>query len=234
MKKRLLVFDLDGTLLYTLPSILRGLNRTLEPLGRGKITIEECREFVGNGSEKLVLRSLKRLGLENLSSQKKKEILQAYNQAYLSDPIEGTRPYPGIFDFIKERKEAGDLLGVFSNKPDFICQPILRHFFQEGTFDLVRGARPDTPKKPDPRGLFSMMEDLGLEPHSTIYIGDSEVDALLGKAAGARTLLVSYGYRDRPLLEETGLLILDSVSDLGEAIRKMDEEKSGDSAGIQE
>lgn len=130
MANRFLVFDLDGTLLYTLPSILWALNQTLAPYGKGGLSLSQCRAFVGEGSGVLIHRSLAELGLLSLGPEKEKEILKTYNEAYLASPFEGTSPYPGMRSLIKERKEKGDQLGVFSNKPDFICRPILRHFFQ--------------------------------------------------------------------------------------------------------
>lgn len=220
MSKKFLVFDLDGTLLYTLPSILKELNKTLAPLGKGEISLEECRRFIGNGSDKLVFRSLDRLGLGDLDSEKKKEIVRVYNKAYLDHPIEGTEPYPGITELLKERKALGDSLAVFSNKPDSICHPIIDHFFPKGTFDIVRGSREDTPRKPDPEGLFKMMDKAGFHKDDTYYIGDGDADILLGKKAGVKTLLVSYGYRDRDLLEKSGFPIFDSVKELSDFIKK--------------
>lgn len=223
MANRFLVFDLDGTLLYTLPSILWALNQTLAPYGKGGLSLSQCRAFVGEGSGVLIHRSLAELGLLSLGPEKEKEMLKTYNEAYLASPFEGTSPYPGMRSLIKERKEKGDQLGVFSNKPDFICRPILRHFFPEDPFDFIRGAQEGKPKKPEPSGLFEMMEEMGQEKQTTLYIGDSLVDARLGKAAGVRTFLVSYGYQDREPLEKTGFLLLDSVEELGKALRESEQ-----------
>lgn len=200
--KTVILFDLDGTLLYTLPSITAALNRTLERYGLSAISLERVRELVGNSSRYLVDHTLDETGGAAWTAEKRTEFLDAYNGDYLSHPIEDTHPYEGIADLLQALKAAGKTLWVYSNKPDAIAKEVVKHFFGD-TLDVVRGFREDTPRKPDPTGVFCMMEEAGVKKEDMYYVGDSEVDWKLGKAAGLETIMVSYGFRTREELLRT-------------------------------
>ena len=185
--KTVILFDLDGTLLYTLPSITAALNRTLERYGLSAISLERVRELVGNSSRYLVEHTLDETGGAAWTAEKRTEFLH---------------PYEGIADLLQALKAAGKTLWVYSNKPDAIAKEVVKHFFGDA-LDVVRGFREDTPRKPDPTGVFCMMEEAGVKKEDMYYVGDSEVDWKLGKAAGLETIMVSYGFRTREELLRT-------------------------------
>lgn len=212
---KLLVFDLDGTLINSIGAIAYHLNQMLKNYDLAPISTERVRQLVGNSSRYLVYHSLEESGGEGWTEEGKETFLAAYNQAYLEEPLVRTELYPGIADLLKELKKAGYKLAVLSNKPDAIVKSICAKLFPEGLFDRVLGFVEDIPRKPDPAGLILIMEELGAKQTETIYIGDSEVDADLGNRAQLDTLLVSYGFRPGSELKSLKYRWLaDSVTDL--------------------
>ena len=122
--KSVILFDLDGTLLYTLPSITAAMNRTLKRFGLEAISLERVRELVGNSSRYLVEHAIKESGGSDWSKEQCEHFLDAYNADYLSHSIEGTTPYPGAEALLDALKEEGKQLWVYSNKS------IMRAFFR--------------------------------------------------------------------------------------------------------
>lgn len=200
--KSVILFDLDGTLLYTLPSITAAMNRTLKRFGLEAISLERVRELVGNSSRYLVEHAIKESGGSDWSKEQCEHFLDAYNTDYLSHPIEGTTPYPGAEALLDALKEEGKQLWVYSNKPDAIAKQVVHHFFGM-RFDRIRGYREDTPRKPHPEGVYALLEESGKQAKDVLYIGDSEVDWKLAQAAGLDMLLLSYGFRREEELRKT-------------------------------
>lgn len=197
MKKKLAIFDLDGTLINSISSIAYHLNRTLKNNGLPEISLAQVQAFVGNSSRYLVEHAA-----EGADPERIERVLVEYNEAYRQSPLEGTEIYPGVLEGLEKLKEKY-YLAVLSNKPDPIVMPIIESLFP-GIFDFALGFREDIPRKPDPAGLYRICERFQAEPGETAYVGDSEVDWILGNRAGAKTLLVTYGFRTRESLEELG------------------------------
>lgn len=200
--KSVILFDLDGTLLYTLPSITAALNRTLTRHGLREITLARVRELVGNSSRYLVEHAVQESGGQSWSTEQIDRFLEAYNADYLSHAIEGTTPYPETERLLDALKARGKQLWVYSNKPDAIAKEVVQHFFGE-RLDRVRGYREDTPRKPDPAGVYAMLAESGKEKEDLLYVGDSEVDWKLAQNAGLTMLMLSYGFRTEEELRAT-------------------------------
>lgn len=201
MKKKAVVFDLDGTLLYTVRSILHHLNKTFHAHGlAGLDSVDDILPSLGMGSGHLVEGSLEKMGARDLDKGEQKKILDEYNASYLSDPIPLTEKYPGIDQLVEDLRDQGFLLGVNSNKPDPIVKRIIKHFFPSDPFSQVLGRREDLPKKPDPASLNRMMENWGVDREDLVYIGDSEVDAEFSEGAQVDYILVTYGFRTKEAL----------------------------------
>ena len=101
-------------------------------------------------------------------------------------------------------KAEGVQTAVFSNKADAFCGKIIEHYFGPDSFSLVRGSRPGVPTKPAPAGVYSLMADLGADPQSTLFVGDSDVDILTGHNAGLPALGVLWGFRGEAELTAAG------------------------------
>ncbi|MBE6969951.1 MAG: HAD family hydrolase [Ruminococcaceae bacterium] len=195
------IFDLDGTLLYTLEGLHRSINHALTHHALPALTLAETRRFVGNGSVKLVERAVK--GAEaDLAA-----VHETYCDHYSQHAAEGTRPYEGILPMLDAFRAAGIQTGVVSNKPDRDAVPMIEKYFG-ARISVTIGKKPEYEPKPDPRAVWEAMEKLGADKSRTLYVGDSDVDYFTAKNAGIPCVLVSWGYRDMEELERCGALAI--------------------------
>ncbi|MBQ2895495.1 MAG: HAD-IA family hydrolase [Oscillospiraceae bacterium] len=211
------IFDLDGTLLYTLEGLHRSINFALRGHGLPELTMAETRRFVGNGSRKLVERAVK--GAETDTEA----VHQTYCAHYSAHAHEGTRPYEGIPAMLAALRAAGIKTGVVSNKPDGDAVPLIRQYFGD-LIAVTIGKKPEYDPKPDPRAVWEAMDKLGADRGRTLYVGDSDVDFFTAQNAGIPAVLVSWGYRDMDELEGCGALaIAHSVKELSAIIEEKEE-----------
>ncbi len=212
------IFDLDGTLTDTLESLTYSVNETMKEIGMPMITEDQCRQFVGNGARVLIQKALLAGGDAELTLFDR--AFAAYGRIFDENCTYHVSPYPGICGMLRTMKERGMKLGVVSNKPDRQAVHVVEEIFGKGTFDQIHGQREGVPRKPDPAALLSMAEVFGADPSETLYIGDSEVDGQAGKAARMTTVLVSWGFRSRSVLEEAAPdRIADSAEEILEIIK---------------
>ena len=176
-----ILFDLDGTLLNTIDDLADAANWVCTQHGWPTFPVETYKHFVGNGIPKLV----ERFSPENARTPEQLAATLA--------------EFSARYDAHKEDKTA-----VFSNKADAFCGKIIEHYFGPDSFSLVRGSRPGVPTKPDPAGVYSLMADLGADPQSTLFVGDSDVDILTGHNAGLPALGVLWGFRGEAELTAAG------------------------------
>ena len=115
-----------------------------------------------------------------------------------------TAPYPGIPELLDELRAQGVQGAVFSNKADPLCGKIIAHYFGTGRFDAVRGSRPGVPTKPNPAGLYALMDEIGADRSATLFVGDSDVDILTGHNAGLPAMGALWGFRGRAELTAAG------------------------------
>lgn len=204
-----LIFDLDGTLLYTLESILYHLNSTLEAHSLKKITIDQCSDFIGDGARKLVTRAVAVSGIDDADTVN--EVLSEYNAAYNSDPLPHTYPYEYITELVDSLKEHGIILGVVTNKPEPTARQLVEHFFP-GKFTFIKGGREGAVLKPDPSDSIEALAALGGSASECAFVGDTSVDIRTAENMGAALSVgVSWGFRSR---EELIAIGADVVVDL--------------------
>ena len=206
------VFDLDGTLLKTAKTIQYYLNLTLSKYGLPTVSEADTKRMVGNGARILITRAM---GDRANDTELYDKVFRDYNEAYDADPYYLTEPYDGVPEMLTALREQGITLAVLSNKPDTAVKLAVEHFFP-GFFASVLGARDGVPLKPDPTALFNMLEALGISPDETAYIGDSEPDVLIAKAASVGLpIAVSWGFRSMEQLKNAGATtILDKATDI--------------------
>ncbi len=206
MNTRAVILDLDGTLLNTLDDLARCMNTALERRSFPVHPVHAYRQWVGDGLEKLVKRSLPaRLGgdSEILSS-----CVQAMRQEYSRRWKEKTRPYPGIMELLQALTARSIKLSVLSNKPhEFTCQ-MVREFFPSIFFEVVLGERAGVPRKPDPQAALEIARALGTPPEKFFYVGDTNTDMETAKAAGMLAVGVLWGFRDAKELLASGAHVL--------------------------
>ena len=196
------IFDLDGTLTNTLESMTYSVNLTLEEMGLSKITKEQCRVFVGNGARVLMEKSLKAAG--DTDASRIEEGMEIYGRIFDQNCTYHVTPYEGIPEMLKVLKDKGIHLAVLSNKPDRQTVKVVKAIFGEELFDYAQGQKEGIRRKPEPDGVWYLMEQMHVSKEECLYIGDSEVDAATGRNAGLKTIGVLWGFRDRKTLETAG------------------------------
>ena len=197
------IFDLDGTLTNTLESMTYSVNLTLEEMGLSKITKDQCRLFVGNGARVLMEKSLKAAG--DTDASRIEEGMEIYGRIFDRNCTYHVTPYEGIPEMLKALKDKGIQLAVLSNKPDRQTVKVVKAIFGEELFDYAQGQKEGIRRKPEPDGVWYLMEQMHVSKEECLYIGDSEVDAATGRNAGLKTIGVLWGFRDRKTLETAGV-----------------------------
>ena len=210
-KYKTALFDLDGTLLDTLADLRDAVNYALKEAGRPERTTEEVRAFVGNGVKKLMERAAPDAGEEEQA-----RLLAVFKKRYAEHMMDKTRPYPGIVELLHDLKRRGVGCAVVSNKFDAAAKGVCAGCLGEFP-SVVIGEGNGVAKKPDPSGCHMALALLGADAQDAVYIGDSDVDATTARNAGLDCILVSWGFRDRSVLENTGeKRICDRPEELGE------------------
>ena len=206
------LFDLDGTLLNTLDDLADAVNATLSYFGCPQRTVEEVRQFVGNGAERLI-----RLALPGKTDDPDVQAVLAYFKDYYAAHAQiKTRPYDGILRALEEVKKEYPV-AIVSNKPDNAVKILCRQYFGDV---YAIGQSSALPRKPAPDMVYQAMETIGAE--SCIYVGDSEVDVLTAKNAGVPCLCVLWGFRDKKILAEAGAEhFCEKPADLRKALKEM-------------
>ena len=195
------LFDLDGTLLYTLPDIHSAVNAALSQCGYGLNTMDETRTYVGYGSRWLIEQSLP----EGAPRDEVDRVLAAYRAYYNDHLMVATVPYPGIGEALAALKERGIALGVATNKFHESAVKMMAWYFP-GIFGSVQGNIEGRPPKPAPDAALTAMEELGGTTGRTLFVGDSSPDAQTAANAGMACVLCGWGYRAREELERCGPL----------------------------
>lgn len=198
MKYKACIFDLDGTLVNSIASLVYCTNQALERFQLGPLNEVQVKRIVGDGYQMQMRRALYAAGDEGLSHLE--EILPIYMEVFSQGCLYQMKPYEGIRDFLAAAKERGMKLAVVSNKPDAQTLRVVEYVFGRECFDLVMGASEKVPKKPDPTGALSAAAEFGVLPEECLYIGDTETDMKTGKNAKMATVGVLWGFRSRETL----------------------------------
>lgn len=194
-----IIFDLDGTLLNTLEGLKDSTNFALKKFNSPEITLEQTRSFVGNGVRKLIERAIPN-GEQNPDFEK---CLNTFKEHYSKTMYQKTVAYDGIEDMLTELKKRGVKTGVVSNKFDTAVKELCKNYF-DGLIIVAIGESPNVRKKPAPDSVLKAMKILGAKPENTLYVGDSDVDIQTAKNSNLKSVGVTWGFRDRELLEKEG------------------------------
>ena len=194
------IFDLDGTILYTLGDLAYYINQTLIKFGIAQKTEEEVKLIVGNGVRNLIKRCIEGSGKEHLFN----EIFAYYNDIYTNSGSPRTKPYDGIKELLSELKKRGYKLAVLTNKPQISTDPIIEKYFEPNTFDLVVGQREGVEIKPDKQSTLNILSYFGCEPQNAYFVGDGETDVQTSINAGTNGVSVLWGYRTYSQLVQAG------------------------------
>ncbi|EHY78261.1 phosphoglycolate phosphatase [Stutzerimonas stutzeri ATCC 14405 = CCUG 16156] len=215
MLPRLVMFDLDGTLMDSVPDLAAAVDKMLMLLGREPAGIERVRDWVGNGSRVLVRRALAgQLDHDGVSDELADEALALFMQAY-SGGHELTTVYPGVRECLDWLREREVKLAIITNKPAQFIEPLLEEKGLAGYFDWLVGGDTLPQQKPDPAALFWVMDKAGVAPGESLFVGDSRNDVRAAKAATVRCVALTYGYNHgEPIADEQPALVLDDLREL--------------------
>lgn len=202
MAIKAVLFDLDGTLTNTLDDIANAMNRALRLHGIPEFPVDDYRYLVGDGVRKLAERACR--GRNDLTDSVR-ETYQAYYQAHAQIM---TAPYDGVTEMLNALTEQGIRLAVFSNKPHQDTCRVVRHYFPDVHFDVVRGQMEGTPVKPDPAGALAIAAEMSLRPVEFAYLGDTGTDMRCAVRAGMRPVGVLWGFRPKEELLASGAELL--------------------------
>lgn len=199
MKYKLYIFDLDGTILDTLEDLTDSTNYALYVNHMPGHSIEEVRNYVGNGIGRLIERAVP----AGTPKEAQEKVLRDFREHYGAHCTDKTKPYDGIVPLIRRLRESGCMTAVVSNKADFAVQSLCRDYFP-GLFDFVVGEREGIRRKPFPDSVLEVLETLQVDRADAVYVGDSEVDIQTAQNAGLDMLAVGWGFRGERFLKEQG------------------------------
>ena len=192
---KLIIFDLDGTLLDTIEDLGNACNYALKKCGFPERDMSEYNSLVGRGIYNLFRKALPPEADGDEYVMKMKEFFIPYYDMHKTDR---TRPYKGIPELLEKISDSGIKLAIASNKYQDGTEKLAEKFFREYKFEAILGQRDGMPIKPDPEIVYEAMQAAGIEDKSdVVYVGDSDVDMITGNNAGVRTIGVTWGFRTK-------------------------------------
>ena len=219
MKRNAVVFDLDGTLIDSVPDLQAALNATLREIGKPPLAQNQVRGMIGDGTAMLVARGLAASGVpaEALADR-----LPRFLALYEADPVAHTRLYPGVKQVLAQFAAEGRRLAICTNKPQAATLAVLRGLALDGFFSAVIGGDALPVKKPDPGHVLGAVAALGASPDEAVMVGDNENDVAAAKAAGVPVVLVRYGYARVPFAELPADIQIDDFAALPAALATLE------------
>ena len=213
-----IIFDLDGTLMNTLDDLTISTNHALSQMGFTTRTIDEVRQFLGNGVRTLIEMALP----EKTTEDTIERTISCFLQHYTSHCKDHSRPYDGILELLSSLKKMGVKMAIVSNKPDVEVKKLnAEHFAEFIDVALGENEKSGIPRKPSPAMVYEAINQLGSEPEKCLYVGDSDVDILTARNAGIDCLSVTWGFKTAEFLSQFGATrMIDSPSEMLEVIKE--------------
>lgn len=193
------IFDLDGTLLHTVPDLHDCMNAMLRHFGYPEITESDTRRYIGHGAREFVLQSL-----PPEAKGREKECLKFFGAYYEKSGSPKTALFDGIDQLLKKLTADGVKLAIVSNKPQRNTEDVYRKYLSAYNFAYVTGQVKGIEVKPDPTLTLDCIQKLGLNKEETVFVGDGETDVKTAIRAGIKGISVLWGYRDQSELEDAG------------------------------
>lgn len=187
--RKLIIFDLDGTLVNTVVDLNASLNYAFKVNYFPNRSVEATAKAIGNGIYTTIIRLLP----SSATKSDYDKCLLDFRNHYLNHYLDNSLPYEGMLETLKALKESGYYLAVATNKLDEVAKNMVNNLYPN-IFDIVRGDNPSTPKKPDPTMINSVIDELNIDKGNVYYVGDSEVDIESASNAGVKLILADYGF----------------------------------------
>jgi phosphoglycolate phosphatase len=198
---KLIVFDLDGTLINSLEDLADSANHVLVQHGFPTHPVDAYRYFVGDGVRKLIERILPEEERNDTQIELCRQEFVAYYRIHMEDK---TEVYPGMTELLKALKDKGLKIAVATNKVHIAVAPLMAKYFPNIHFDSMIGQREGVPVKPHPQIMFDILKETGYQPSEALHVGDTATDMQLAHRAGIESVGVLWGYRPLEELQEAG------------------------------
>jgi len=213
-KIKLIIFDLDGTLVNSSVDIANAMNYAIAPYGQRKITVEEAKAMVGEGIAKLIEKMVGPAREDILP-----DVLDRFIRHYSEHLADFTRPYPGVPEALGRLKDY--IKVVLSNKREAPSKRLLEMLGLYGYFAAVLGGDSVEEMKPSAKPVIQILKMFSISPEEAVIVGDSNFDIEAGRAAGVNSIAVTYGFRSREQLKNAGRLI-DTFDELAGAVAELE------------
>ena len=210
---RAIVFDLDGTLIDSKDDLILSVNATLVNLGRPSLPDEQIASYIGQGAPTLIRRALG----DGATDQECRRGLDFFLAYYETHKMDHTALYPGVLEGLEQLAEFP--LAILTNKPARITLRIVQELNLANLFRVIYGGNSFSTKKPDPLGMNTILEELGVASREAVLVGDSEIDVQTGRNAGSLAGTVTYGFGVHRLDEFPPDFFLRSLTDLARMLR---------------
>lgn len=211
---KLLIFDLDGTLIDSRQDLVNAVNAARAHLGLPPIEDQLIASYVGDGAPVLIQRALGTQATE----ERIRQALQFFLDYYGEHKLDFTRPYPGVRETLERLAEGKLKMAVLTNKPVRISRAILEGLGLDGFFFAVYGGNSFAHKKPHPVGVEALLSEAGVPREAALMVGDSAVDVRTARNAGVKVCGVTYGFQPESLREEPPDLLVDCFSELADLV----------------
>jgi phosphoglycolate phosphatase len=218
MSEFLLLFDLDGTLVDTLPDLTNALNEALRERGHAPLLPQEVRPMIGDGMAMLLARGFAARGGDRAEAE---AMHGRFTEIYEASATANSHPYPGVAETLAALRRRGYRTAVATNKPQHATGAVLRGMGLADLFDGVAGGDRYAVRKPDPGHLWGLIDELGADRNRAAMIGDSENDAAAAHAAGLPLFLMRYGYARIDPAKLGADLVLDRFDELPAALDRL-------------
>lgn len=210
--KRLVIFDLDGTLLNTIEDLGHAANYALEKNGFATHTLASYPFFVGNGVRRLITRVLPEEHRDDATIDR---LLKDFREYYDEHCCDCTKPYPGMPELLRDLRDRGVQMAVASNKYDAAVQKIINHYFGDIDFVAIEGQKEGVNVKPDPSVVFAILAVARVPKREVLYVGDSGVDMETARRACVDSVGVTWGFRpEKELVESLAGTIIHQPNDV--------------------
>jgi len=207
-----IVFDLDGTLIDSVPAVAAAINRVLVEEGRLEVSVEAMRGMLGGGALETMIQALQATGGgdEKLATP----LMERYFAAYLEDPSASTVVYPGVMDVLEGLRTNGVAMGICTNKPGETTRPVLTALGLDKFFTAVLTPADTHFPKPDGRHVLETLAAMGSTIEGAFFVGDSEMDVMAANDASIPVVCVTYGYCHVPFTELKAIAFIDTFAEL--------------------